>query len=1109
MKRLAIILPAILVLLVAVALVAPGFVDWNQYKQPAIDQIKKATGHDVAIDGNLSMAVLPSPYLYAENISVKAPEGSASEHLATIKRLDVSLSVLPLLGGKVELSSVTLVEPVIALEVLANGRQNWMTPELETMMNAPKAEGAAPPPVALQDVEIENGSFVYRQAGKPETNLSGITARLNAESLSGPFMAEGELNYAGQVVSFEGKTAALPADGGSMPINAQLSVDNGLAELVFAGVASMGNTPGAQGETTLKIASLAALMKAFGGSDPGMQIGSVLAKGLLTADAKAASFKDASFQLGDAKFAGDVEAMLSPLAVVADLKGEDTINLDDFIKGAGKANAAPQGDISEALYELLPPSLTMPSGFTAKVTMSAPALVMNGEIFSGVSLSAEKTNAGVKGGFAAQKIPGGGKADIDAALAYAQKKEQDGQDVLTQPSLNVAFDVAAQNAAQFVRAASGMKGDVLPQGVQTAALKGQADITPKAAVLKQTSMRINDSLVTISGAFAAPKGGRAALAIDMAAETLDVDKLMGVSGQKAEAGSPDALAETVKSFSLPMDVDFDIGVQNLLAQGQSVKGLRAQGQYRDNALSFKNLSAQDYLGGAFKLEGGIADLKNLAGLDLTAEAKADDIQALAKNLQIDASSLPQNIDAARLSAKVKGTAAEANVTADISALGGTASASGTMQDLLGAASFGGITLKIKHQNMNEALRMFAPSAPRYASWNKPLELAAGLDQGQSSIGLKNIQGSLAGASVAGSININTSGKPSVKGDLKFGDLVMTGGAAVASTPSGERWSTAKMDNSWMTAFNADLDIKADGFQYEGWDMKNAVLKFALQEGRLTIADMGSDLFGGRMAMTGAASTTADGKGPLAIDMKTTMNKVSIEQVVKAFTGNFVLKGQGDLDSLEATFKGSGSSMSQLVNNLSGAGTMTGRNIVLEGFDLERFARAMSEESKPGDTALGLWKTSIKGGSTAFDTLSGAYAMTGGVANISKLDLDGPKSAITTKGNVSLPAWRVDMAHTIALKNNPDVPPFTVQISGPLDNPANTFGQGLIEDYFKRKLNRKLENLLTDKLGQKLGFPAPAAGDETAPVPDAGGQPQQQQPLQAEDAIKDVLKGLLR
>src|SRR5690606_25014728 len=106
----------------------------------------------------------------------------------------------------------------------------------------------------------------------------------------------------------------------------------------------------------------------------------------------------------------------------------------------------------------------------------------------------------------------------------------------------------------------------------------------------------------------------------------------------------------------------------------------------------------------------------------------------------------------------------------------------------------------------------------------------------------------------------------------------------------------------------------------------------------------------------------------------------------------------------------------------------------------------------------------------FDTLDGAFTINEGVVNLQKMDLDGTQAKIATRGTVDLPRWMLATTHEITLYERTDIPPFKININGPLDNPGQTFAQGVLNDYINRKVERKIQNLITDKLGDKLGLP---------------------------------------
>jgi len=126
MRKVLIGLAGAVVLLVAAALIVPGMIDWNGYKSQIAAQVKAATGRDLAIGGNLDLAVLPSPHLSAADVRFASIPGATEPAMVRLRTLDVQVRFLPLLGGRIEVASVTLVEPIIVLERLADGRENWI-----------------------------------------------------------------------------------------------------------------------------------------------------------------------------------------------------------------------------------------------------------------------------------------------------------------------------------------------------------------------------------------------------------------------------------------------------------------------------------------------------------------------------------------------------------------------------------------------------------------------------------------------------------------------------------------------------------------------------------------------------------------------------------------------------------------------------------------------------------------------------------------------------------------------------------------------------------------------------------------------------------------------
>jgi uncharacterized protein involved in outer membrane biogenesis len=1118
-------IPSVLILAVVGLLMAPGFVDWSQYKSTAQAQIKNLTGYDASLNGRISVALLPAPRLFVEDVSVKAPEGSAQDYIVKIKRLNAHLAFAPLLSGKIEVASISLVEPSIALEIFKDGRKNWMTPEIEAMTGG-AAQSQSGQSIALKNISIENGSFIYADgaAGAAPVAIESINAEAEAESLRGPFTASGDFKYTDKNISFKIGSGAMD-DSNSVALNVSAAIEPMGASFEYAGVVSTAAPFSAQGETTLAVQSL----KSITGTDTG----AVKIKGLMTATAEKIGVKNAVIALDSNKFSGDIAAEIKPLKISAKLKSEDTINIDEFLKGSKGAGAG---------GEFPPKTLSMPMAFDAHVTMSAPGIVWNNQVYNGINVEFIKQPRVFAGRFAADGAPGKAAIDTKIALTYAAKSAgKDGTEIYSDPSVAVSVKAKTQNLQQTVESISG-RGDVAYLGAwKNAEINADIVMAGNVTTLKPTVLTLDGDTFNISGSYAAL--ARPKITADISAANIDIDAVQNkFGGGKAPAGNA---AETIRNFALPFDLDFDVGAQEAKFQGRTIKGLRAQGTVRDNAINFSNVSAQDYAGAAIKIAGGIGNVKNLSGIDMKVEAESGDIKSFAKTMGVDAAGLPDSIKSATVSVIGKGAMDRLNVDAAIKAIGGSFSAKGDVSDPLGTMQISGLAVGAQHPNLAQAIQAFSPKSQRITSMEKPFDFAANIDRAGNVYTLKDMKANIAGSPVSGNITVDTgAAKPIARGDITLDRLVVQTGAAASGGDGNGRWSSAPMDSAWMNVYEADFSVKANQILYQNWDLQKPNLNVSLRGGSLRISDMSAGLFGGKMAMNAALKGAASGKGYDSVTGDANFTGVEAEGLVKALTGASIINATGEVNA-KMNIATAGASQVAMINALSGDGVVNGKNIVLEGFDLARFAAALSDENRPAETLSGLWKGVSKGGSTQFDTLDGAFKISGGVANINKMDLDGPRAKLGTTGTVDLPRWRLETAHVIALKPKAgqapaDVaPPFTIKIAGPLDNPAQTFGQGAINDYLQRKLNRKLQGVIQKKLGGEagglvgnlLGLPpqqqapapeaapeaAPAAGDEwaapdqNAPVNNA--PPPEPAPKQSkndlrDEAIKGVLQGIL-
>src|SRR5262249_16225830 len=194
MKRVLIGIGTLLVLVVIAIPVAPSFIDWNRYKAEIAAKVREQTGRDIAIDGDISLAVLWTPTLSVHKVRFANIAGGSAPDMASLESLDVRLTFAPLdcLTTNFHVHPIDPAQPTILLERLADGRANWDIGNPAPSAAGAPVSGGPGPAIRLDSITIKNGTLIYRDAaGGSEQRVDALTASLGADTLNGPFRADG------------------------------------------------------------------------------------------------------------------------------------------------------------------------------------------------------------------------------------------------------------------------------------------------------------------------------------------------------------------------------------------------------------------------------------------------------------------------------------------------------------------------------------------------------------------------------------------------------------------------------------------------------------------------------------------------------------------------------------------------------------------------------------------------------------------------------------------------------------------------------------------------------------------------------------------------------
>ncbi len=198
MKKALIITAAVLLTILIGAGAYIASIDWTRYREDIAMQISKMSGKKLSFDGPFEFTMYPSPYMVAQDVKIYNPASESEKPIATIKKMVVDLSLMPLLQGVIDIRHMSFIEPQIEVLVLEDGKLNW-----QSDFNQEQIAQIRNTEVMLNSLTLEKGelSFSDEEAGI-YWKLNNLNAEIIAQNLLGPYRIEGSYLRSGNPEGF-------------------------------------------------------------------------------------------------------------------------------------------------------------------------------------------------------------------------------------------------------------------------------------------------------------------------------------------------------------------------------------------------------------------------------------------------------------------------------------------------------------------------------------------------------------------------------------------------------------------------------------------------------------------------------------------------------------------------------------------------------------------------------------------------------------------------------------------------------------------------------------------------------------------------------------------
>ena len=254
----------VLALLLVVAVVGILMLPAEKIAQLATDQLRKVTGRQVTISGDVGMTFWPVLGVSAEGLEVGNADWAREGAMLSTKSAAIGVDASALLRGEIRITYIAAQSPAIRLESRADGRTSWSfsdaagTATIATETTPEKASQ----PLSLQKLTITDATLIYDAEGADRVFYEGVDLSLDWPDINGAADVTASLRPAGQPVGLDARieTFATFLDGEIAPLRAQITAPGG--SLLLAGRGTLQGAIAA--DMTLKTQNTSQFMAALG-----------------------------------------------------------------------------------------------------------------------------------------------------------------------------------------------------------------------------------------------------------------------------------------------------------------------------------------------------------------------------------------------------------------------------------------------------------------------------------------------------------------------------------------------------------------------------------------------------------------------------------------------------------------------------------------------------------------------------------------------------------------------------------------------------------------------------------------------------------------------------
>ncbi|NNE52062.1 MAG: AsmA family protein, partial [Sulfitobacter sp.] len=210
------------------------------------DQLRKLTGREVTISGDVQMTFWPVLGVSAEGLEVGNADWAKEGAMLSTRNAAIGVDAMSLLRGDIRITNIRAESPTIRLEARKDGRASWLFTDAggKAQIETETAPTRAPRSFSIEKLEITDATLIYDAEGADLVRYEGVDLALDWPDRGGAAEIRAAIRPAGQVVRvdatverFAGFLAGdvqplsftLAANGGDLTLKGRGALDGSVA----------------------------------------------------------------------------------------------------------------------------------------------------------------------------------------------------------------------------------------------------------------------------------------------------------------------------------------------------------------------------------------------------------------------------------------------------------------------------------------------------------------------------------------------------------------------------------------------------------------------------------------------------------------------------------------------------------------------------------------------------------------------------------------------------------------------------------------------------------------------------------------------------------------